>query len=56
MIFEAIDWLIDLAFLKCMFFLPKKYNDSPITDVAEIHEIDTRHCKSGFSPERALNW
>jgi len=48
MIFEVIDWLIDLAFLKCMFFLPKKYNDLPITDVVEIQEIVTLQYKFGF--------
>jgi len=56
MIFEVIDRSIDLAFLKCKFFLPKKYKDLPITDVVEIQEIVTRQPKSGFRLERALNW
>jgi len=56
MIFEVIVRSIDLAFLKCKFFLPKKYKDLPITDVVEIQEIVTRQPKSGFRLERALNW
>jgi len=31
-----------------MFFLPKKYNDLPITDVVEIQEIVTLQYKFGF--------